>query len=236
MDVAAILDELDARIAARSILNHPFYRAWSAGTLSPQDLATYARLYYPHVAAFPGYLRRAIAGAELPAVRAELLANLGEEESVPRPHADLWLEFAAAVGAEPAAVVDAPVTRAVATIREFERLCSGSSAAALAALYAYESQQPEVSCRKREGLCTHYGVSAPEALAYFEVHSEADVRHRAGERRAIGECLTAGATAAEVVSAADAALAAYWQLLDGVSGEIGLGDGCVPNDGPALAS
>ncbi|HXO21994.1 MAG TPA: pyrroloquinoline quinone biosynthesis protein PqqC, partial [Thermoanaerobaculia bacterium] len=65
---AAVLAELDARIAARSILGHPFYRAWSAGTLTRRDLATYARVYYPHVAAFPGYLEAAATTTELPAV------------------------------------------------------------------------------------------------------------------------------------------------------------------------
>src|SRR5258708_11728500 len=91
-----ILDELDARIAARSILDHPFYRAWSAGSLSRQDLATYARVYYPHVAAFPEYLKAAVERAELPEVRAELLDNLREERTVPSPHAELWLGFAEA--------------------------------------------------------------------------------------------------------------------------------------------
>src|SRR5258708_19650907 len=98
-----ILDELDAQIAARSILDHPFYRAWSAGSLSRQDLATYARVYYPHVAAFPGYLEAAAERAELPAVRAELLDNLREERTVPGPHAKLCLDFPHALRPPPLA-------------------------------------------------------------------------------------------------------------------------------------
>lgn len=217
-----ILDELDARIAARSILDHPFYRAWSAGSLSRRDLATYARVYYPHVAAFPGYLEAAAERAELPAVRAELLDNLREERTVPSPHAKLWLDFAEAVGADPAEVSAAqPTAGARRTVDEFRRRCGTSAAAALAALYAYESQQPEVACRKVAGLREHYGIADPQALAYFTVHAEADERHRAGERRALALCLEAEPCAEEVRAAAQAALGAYWSLLDAVTEEIG---------------
>jgi pyrroloquinoline-quinone synthase len=214
----AVLDELDAAIAARSILGHPFYRAWSAGALTRQDLATYARVYYPHVAAFDGYLEAAAERADLPAVRAELLENLREERTEPRPHAELWLRFAQAVGADVESVRTSPPDAAAQrSVDEFKALCCGAPAAALAALYAYESQQPEVSRQKAAGLREHYGVTGEEALSYFTVHAEADLRHRAGERRAISLCLEAGAGADDVVASAQKALDAYWQLLDGVT-------------------
>jgi pyrroloquinoline-quinone synthase len=218
----AVLDELDARIAAGSILGHPFYRRWSAGALTRQDLATYARVYYPHVAAFPEYLEAAAERADLPVVRAELLENLREERTEPEPHVELWLRFAAAVGTDPAAVrAAAPADTARRTVDQFRRLCGGTTAAALAALYAYESQQPEVSRQKMAGLREHYGIADAEALSYFSVHAEADQRHRAGERRALALCLEAGDCAQEVLAAGQAALGAYWDLLDGVTEEIG---------------
>jgi pyrroloquinoline-quinone synthase len=218
----AVLDELDARIAAGSILGHPFYRRWSAGALTRQDLATYARVYYPHVAAFPEYLEAAAERAELPAVRAELLANLREERTEPRPHAELWLRFAAAVGSDPATVLAAtPAASARRTVDQFHRLCGSGTAAALAALYAYESQQPEVSSQKMAGLREHYGISDAAALSYFSVHAEADQRHRAGEREALALCLAAADCADEVLAAGQEALGAYWNLLDGVTEEIG---------------
>jgi pyrroloquinoline-quinone synthase len=217
------LDDLDARIAARSILHHPFYRAWSAGALTRRHLAAYARLYYPHVAAFPEYLQAAAERAELPAVRAELMENLREERSEPRPHAELWLRFAEAVGADPAMVRAArPAPEVQQSVDEFRRLCAGTTAAALAALYAYESQQPEVSRAKAIGLRELYGVCDEEALSYFSVHAETDLRHRAGERRAIGLCLEAGASTQEIHDAAERALAAYGSLLDTVIIETGV--------------
>ena len=217
------LADLDALIASRSILQHPFYRAWNEGALSRDQLAVYARYYFPHVAAFPGYLEAAAAGAQDPAVRAGLLDNLREELSHPRPHAELWLDFAQGCGVAPEeAAGAAPAEGARGTVAAFRRLAGASTASALAALYAYESQQPEVSRTKAEGLRRHYGVTDERSLAYFTVHQEADIRHREGERQALARCLEAGASGEEVLGAAAQALDAYWGLLDGVCGEAGV--------------
>src|SRR5262249_25815104 len=155
-----------------SILTHPFYRAWTAGALRRADLQVYATDYYPHVAAFPGYLERAIAGADSAEVRSLLLDNLRDEMAVPAPHASLWLAYARATGADPDHLTAAPPSEATAaTIETFRRLCSADSGSALAALYAYESQQPEVSRQKADGLRRHYGIRDATELAYFEVHA-----------------------------------------------------------------
>ncbi|HXO28072.1 MAG TPA: iron-containing redox enzyme family protein, partial [Thermoanaerobaculia bacterium] len=140
----------------------------------------------------------------------------------PQPHAELWLRFAAAVGADPAAVLAAtPAGAARRTVDQYHRLCGNGTAAALAALYSYESQQPEVSRQKMTGLREHYGISDPAALSYFSVHAETDQRHRAGERRALALCLEAADCAGEILAAGQAALGAYWNLLDAVTEEIG---------------
>ncbi len=77
-----------------------------------------------------------------------------------------------------------------------------------------------MSRQKEAGLRERYGIADADALAYFTVHAEADLRHREGERRALESCLEAGASAEEVLTAADDALAAYWRLLDGVMAEM----------------
>lgn len=217
MNQSPVLAELDQLIASRSILQHPFYQAWSAGALTREQLATYASYYYPHVAAFPGYLEAAIETTTDEAIRAELLDNLREELAEPQPHAELWLAFAEACGVHASTVEAAPVAvRAAATVEAFNQLTSTSPAAALTALYAYESQQPEVAHTKAEGLRSFYGITSEEGLSYFTVHAEADIRHREGERQALARCLDQGASREEVLGAAEKALDAYWRLLDGV--------------------
>jgi pyrroloquinoline-quinone synthase len=220
MKPEAVLVQLDRLIDSRSILEHPFYAAWTRGDLTRDQLATYAAAYYPHVAAFPGYLRAAAAAADDPVVRAELLQNLDDEISRPRPHNELWLDFAASLGLDRAAVAtDPPRAYARKTVGTFQRLTWGASAPALAALYAYESQQPRVSRRKADDLERLYSVRDPDALRYFEVHAETDVRHRDGERTALRRCLETGAAAEVVLDAAAQALDAYWGLLEGISEE-----------------
>jgi pyrroloquinoline-quinone synthase len=218
-----VLDALDKQIRARSILQHPFYQAWEKGELTKAQLATYARIYYPHVRAFPEYLEAALSQTDDPTIRAELLDNLEDERGRPAPHDALWLDFAESLGLDAEEVTSAePHAAATAMVATFAGLAKASLAAGLTALYAYESQQPEVSRTKADGLRTCYGMTEPAAVAYFEVHEAADVRHRQGERDALAACL-AGGTAPEVVrEAATKALDAYWGLLDGVCQEVGI--------------
>ncbi len=217
------LDHLDKLIQSRSILNHPFYTAWQRGELTHQQLATYAGVYYPHVAAFPDYLRAAIDSNRDPSVRQVLERNLADEIANPKPHPELWLDFAEGLGLDAEQVAKAKQRPAAADIVDtFTRLSQGESAGALAALYAYESQQPEVSRQKIAGLRQHYGVNDPKTLGYFEVHAEADIQHRAGERQAILHCLATGAPPEVILDAAGQALDAYWGLLDGVCEEAGI--------------
>jgi pyrroloquinoline-quinone synthase len=193
------------------------------GALTKEQLATYARIYYPHVRAFPAYLEATLEHAADPAIRAELEDNLADELGNPAPHHELWLDFAERLGLDRADVESAPAHPAAdAIVRTFTDLTREGLAGGLAALYAYESQQPEVSCTKAAGLRAHYGVVWPEAVAYFEVHEAADVRHRQGERDALAACLAAGTSAEELERATARALDAYWGLLDGVCREVGI--------------
>jgi pyrroloquinoline-quinone synthase len=223
MKCVQVLDRLDGLVDSRSILGHPFYVAWHRGELSRAQLATYARVYYPHVAAFPGHLEEALGRATEPAVRDELARNLADELGRPAPHPELWLDFAEELGLDRDQVVaDPPHPAAERMINTLRSRASGSTAGALAALYAYESQQPEVSDTKMEGLERYYDVSSQKGLAYFAVHATLDREHREGEREALGCCLDQGADVDEVLGAAEDALAAYWQLLDGVCEEAGV--------------
>ena len=98
MDPYDILNKLDALIQSRSILRHPFYVAWQEGTLTKTQLATYARMYWPHVAAFPSYLEASMEKTADPVIRETLARNLHDERTNPKPHPELWLDFATSLG------------------------------------------------------------------------------------------------------------------------------------------
>lgn len=223
MTIEKTLRALDDLIRERSILQHPFYRAWKRGELTSDQLATYSRVYYPHVAAFPRYLKNAINRSGDSVIRAALEQNLDDELTNPAPHPELWLDFAVATGQERREVkYAAPVAKVADSIATFDRLTNRDIASGLTALYAYESQQPEVAVEKLCGLRDCYGIHSPQALSYFAVHASADVEHRAAERSAIGRSLDSGTSPGTIMNAAAEALDAYWNLLDGVCKEASL--------------
>ncbi|MFN7131469.1 MAG: iron-containing redox enzyme family protein, partial [Myxococcales bacterium] len=91
--------ELVARLAPKHLLNHPFYQAWSAGELTQEQLASYARQYYHQVLAFPRYVSGVHAACTDLEERQKLLENLIAEERGERNHPELWLRFAEGLGA-----------------------------------------------------------------------------------------------------------------------------------------
>ncbi len=208
---------IDTQIAGRSVLTHPFYKAWQRGELTQAALADYAGQYYHHVAAFPQYLSALHAHTADPNTRRAVLQNLVDEEAGSPNHPELWLHFAAGIGADPAAVMATPAEPETARLVEtFRCLCAqGSVAAGLAALYSYESQIPEVAGTKIEGLQAHYGIHDEATLAYFRIHQEADVEHAAVERRLLTQHLS-DPDAADAADASCLALDAIWNLLTGV--------------------
>src|SRR3972149_8318756 len=110
------LDRLDLLIQSISILRHPFYVAWQRGELTADQLATYAQVYYPHVASFPRYLEAAIDSADDPVIRAELERNLADERMVPKAHNELWLGFAEGPGLDRGGVARADLHPAAEAI------------------------------------------------------------------------------------------------------------------------
>lgn len=215
---------LDALIAEKHLLNHPFYKLWTEGRLTREHLREYAISYYPHVAAFPTYVSGVHSGCDDAGLRRELLENLIEEERGEANHPALWRRFAAALGAAESDLASAPRTPEVAdAIAEFRRTTrEGATAEGLAALYAYESQIPEVSRSKREGLAAFYGITDADATRFFTVHETADVWHREVEREALGRVADTPEERARALEAARRCCDALNRALDGVMRENGL--------------
>lgn len=191
MDVVA---RIEAAASRWNVLEHPFYQRWSAGELTPEELAEYAAQYR--------YAVVALADAAEAAGDAE---HAREE----REHIALWDAFAAGCGSMAAEANEETrecVTSWTAGDDRLERL---------AVLYAIESAQPAISQTKLEGLLGHYGFEEGPATEYFSLHAERDHDHAAHSRELL-EKLATEEDAARLAARAEAAARGNWRLLDGI--------------------
>jgi pyrroloquinoline-quinone synthase len=194
---------LDTLVARKSLLSHPFYQEWQAGTLTLPMLQHLSAIHTrtPHLK-----------------VRQHILENLWDEEWGDKNHPELWLQFCEALGLRREDVIAGevvPETRAL--ISTMVAICnSGSYLEGLGALYAYESQVPAVAEQKIAGLKQFYGIDSPEALEFFTVHLEADVAHSGAEATMIAEYAQSDAEQAAVARAVEQGRDALWLFLDGV--------------------
>lgn len=213
------VESLDAIAAEMSLLKHPFYQQWTAGTLAAERLRNYAIQYYPHVAAFPRYLSAIHSRCEDLETRQVLLENLIDEERGAENHPELWLKFAQALGLGREEVITArPLPAAGALVATFERLSRERQlVAGLSALYVYESQVAEVASVKIDGLRRFYGFAGDEkaeGTKFFEVHRGADPYHARAVAGLIGRHERSGEDREVAIEAGRTALKAVWELLD----------------------
>lgn len=212
---------IDRAVSERAMLAHAFYRAWEEGALPAEVLRSYARQYFHHVEAFPRAVSATHANCPHASARRLLAENLAEEEGLAGgkdDHATLWLHFAEALGADEAEVRAAAIKpQTQALIDAFQNLSRQSYAAGLGALYAYESQLPEIAATKVAGLA-RYGITDARAIRFFEVHREADVAHSAACRELLDRL--DGAEREEAIAAAKRLSEALLGFLDGMSGEL----------------
>jgi len=209
---------IDAKVAERAMLKHPFYQAWTQGRLPLDTLRAYARQYFHHVEAFPRAVSAAHSACEDREGRRMLAENLAEEEGVEagkQDHATLWLMFACGLGESEAGVrAQALNAETQALIDTFRRLSRHSYASGLGALYAYESQFPAVAAAKIEGLIERYGIEDEETLRFFRVHESADVEHGDVCRRLLDRLPED--QRGEAIAAGEELAGALWNFLSGV--------------------
>lgn len=216
-----VSEAIDAAVAAQAMLSHPFYRAWTNGTLPIDTLRAYSRQYFHHVEAFPRAVSAVHSACPDRDGRRMLAENLAEEEGLEagkQDHATLWAMFAKGLGVTEEEIRSQelnPETQAL--IDTFRRLSAKSYAAGLGALYAYESQFPGVAKAKIEGLVDNYAIADEPTLRFFRVHETADVEHSAICRDLLDRLPADQRAEAE---AAGAELAgALWNFLSGVERE-----------------
>ncbi|MFQ5968533.1 MAG: iron-containing redox enzyme family protein [Acidimicrobiia bacterium] len=143
--------EFDEVIRPWKLLEHPFYRAWTAGTLPIEALRSYAREYGAFIARL-----------------ADGWKSVGNTQHADeeRQHAALWEDFVEALGAQ----VGEPAIPEVKSLLETCDDLFNEPDQAWGALYAFEAQQPATSASKLAGLAAFYDLPT-RAGAYFEVHA-----------------------------------------------------------------
>ena len=202
----SVWERIERSRARHNVLEHPFYVRWSAGELSPEELARYAG-QYRHATEAIARLCADAAAAAPQEPRAEIAAHAAEEEA----HIRLWDDFVEAAGGEIGAE---PTPETAECVSEWT--APRGYLAALARLYAIESGQPEISRIKREGLSGFYGIDGGAGSEYFRLHERTDDAHAEESKRLIADAMEPGDEDA-IVEAAESAFRANWKLLDGVS-------------------
>jgi len=143
----------DEIVATHDLLDHPFYQAWSNGTLPVDALTSYAAEY----GAFIGTI-------------GDGWKTLGRDDIAKHEaaHARIWQDsFAGALGTS----VGDPGIKEVDRLVNVARTLFKTPAAAVGALYAFESQQPRTAASKLKGLRDHYQALPESCGRYFELHS-----------------------------------------------------------------
>lgn len=209
---------IDEAIAKHSMLSHPFYQLWNEGKLELETLREYAKQYYAHVKAFPTYVSAVHSHCDDLKVRQLLLENLIEEERGEHNHPELWLRFAESLGVSREEVRNAELLPS--TVESVNRLKTLTSSddyrLGIAALYAYESQIPEVATTKRSGLQKFYGIDDARAVSFFTVHESVDQVHRQSEMKVLSGACDTEASREQAIAAAGDAAKSLWGFLTGV--------------------
>jgi len=204
MNTVEFSDQLEIRIAKYNLLRHPFYKAWSAGELTRNDLREYAQEYYHYVRAIPSSLAALalrLRKANSPSgpgrnVRRKRCGGRLGRQSV--PHAELWLDFAEGMGSSRNLEWHIPGREIRQLIRYFYQLPVKVRPKRPCCFYAYESQVPRVAQEREQGLREIYRADH-KTCGYFTLHANPDFGHARFFYQQIEKQVAANPNAAERV-------------------------------------
>ena len=212
------IDKIDDLIKRHHLLNHSFYKAWNAGELQKETIREYAAQYFQHVSMFPRYLSSIHSNCDQIKTRQLLLENLNDEEKGKENHPELWMRFAEGMGNTRKNVNETILLKETEElVKTFTKLSKSEKYhIGLAALYCYESMQPEISETKKDGLQEFYGISDEDTLKFFTVHMHADKWHRKIVRKIIEKVADSKSKQNEITNSVETALGALNNFLTGM--------------------
>jgi pyrroloquinoline-quinone synthase len=205
--MSSLIQRIDKMIEEQSLLKHKFYVMWSEGKLSMQSLNGYSKEYFQLVKAVPSFVDKVM--QKSPSELQSKIASNRDEES---EHIEPWMKFASALGVSSSELQNYgghdKTKQAVSNLSCLMDSFEGGAAA----MYALEQEIPKISLSKIDGLRKFYGLSEDDAIEYFRLHAEADIRHAALWRKILEK--TSASKEDDLAEIANKSLAAQNLLLD----------------------
>ena len=211
-----LVERIDLEIEKYSLLKHSFYKMWSEGKLSLDNLRDYSKEYFQLVKAVPDFVQNVVFTSSSSTINKSRNKNIDQNLKEEREHIEPWIRFACAIGVPRNELINhIAADKTYAAISELSHLTTLSLEKAAAAMYTYEMQLPKISRSKIDGLHKFYGMeNNTDATNYFEIHEETDVRHAQSWRNIIEQ--TSPEKEEAVFNAAIISLQAQNKLLDSV--------------------
>ncbi|MFQ6024951.1 MAG: TenA family transcriptional regulator [Nitrosopumilaceae archaeon] len=170
----SLVKRIDELIEQKSLLKHPFYIMWTEGNLSIDSISGYSKEYFQLVKAIPTFVG-AIMKQTPSDMRGAIASNRKDEED----HIKHWIRFAASLDISQTELEKySGLEKTRKAVSNLSRLM-GSFEEGSAAMYAFELEIPKISLTKLDGLRKFYGITSEDAIGYFRLHTEADIRHAA---------------------------------------------------------
>jgi len=169
-----LFGNIEKEIKQRHMLDHPFYKAWTMGKLTKDELIDYLKQYYYVESIFPRVMSALHSNTPDAKMRQKMLENLNEEELGKNNHVAQFMKFCKdGFGVTEEDIKATPPN--VETVHLIEMLKKASSARdireGLAAMVVYKQQVSDVAKTKIDGLMEYYGISDKEALKFYETHA-----------------------------------------------------------------
>jgi len=169
----SLVTRIDQLIEKQSLLKHKFYVMWNEGTLTLESLSGYSKEYFQLVKAVPTFVNMIMENASQG--KDAIAANQKEESE----HIAPWMKFASSLGVSQRDLEGYPglekTRHAVSNLSQLMTTFEGG----IAAMYALEQEIPKISLSKIDGLRKFYNITTDDAIEYFRLHTEADIRHAA---------------------------------------------------------
>ncbi|MGI0026848.1 MAG: TenA family transcriptional regulator [Nitrosopumilaceae archaeon] len=169
----SLVTRIDQLIEKKSLLKHQFYVMWNEGTLTLESLSGYSKEYFQLVKAVPAFVNMVMEHASH---GKDIIAANQKEES---EHISPWMKFADSLGVSRRELEEytglEKTRHAVLNLSKLMTTFEGGAAA----MYALEQEIPKISLSKIDGLRKFYNITTDDAIEYFRLHAEADIRHAA---------------------------------------------------------